>query len=142
MSVNIDFGGYIWVYAMLGDPVERCRLPVEARLQGWRAPATSDEHSALFYLLANEEYYHLQHGNIIRSLQAYEEAWRSYIQYPIVGQDEVMEFVLKPLGNNYTRLGDYERAMYTLEQGYGLAKESEDHRQQAAFLVKIGRANV
>src|SRR3546814_9179703 len=27
--------------------------------------------------------------------------------------------------------------MYILEQGYGLAKESEDHRQQAAFLVNM-----
>src|SRR3546814_595966 len=134
---NLELWVYTWIDALLEDPAGRYQWPGEARRQAWRAPATSDEQSAWFYLLANEGYYQLQHGNIIRSLQAYEEAWRSYSQYPVVGQDEVMEFVLKPLGNNYTRLGDYERAMYILEQGYGLAKESEDHRQQAAFLVNM-----
>lgn len=134
---NLEAWIYSWIDALLEDPSARFEWPAQARAEAWRQPVTRDEQGAWFYLLANDGYYQLQHGNIIQSLQAYEEAYRFYQTNPAVSEDEVIEFVLKPLGNNYTRLGDYERAMFIQEQGYQLARSMGNRDQQVSFLINM-----
>ena len=77
----------------------------------WRQPATLEERLAWLTLLSTQGYDLLQAGDILSSINYYEEAYAYFYKYK-VAQFDVVEYVFKPLGNNYTRLGDYERAVF------------------------------
>jgi CHAT domain-containing protein len=77
----------------------------------WRQPATLEERIAWLTLLSTQGYDQLQAGDILSSINYYEEAYAYFYKYK-VAQFDVVEYVFKPLGNNYTRLGDYERAVF------------------------------
>ena len=96
----------------------------EARSQIWRPCRTDSERLARFYFSATLGYWEMYSGNILRSIDAYEEAYRFYFEKPIPGAD-VLEYVLKPLGNNYTRLGDYDRAFFIQEKSLKLAEQTD-----------------
>jgi CHAT domain-containing protein/tetratricopeptide (TPR) repeat protein len=77
----------------------------------WRQPATLEERIAWLTLLSTQGFDQLQAGDILSSINYYEEAYAYFYKYK-VAQFDVVEYVFKPLGNNYTRLGDYERAVF------------------------------
>ncbi|HYC39557.1 MAG TPA: CHAT domain-containing tetratricopeptide repeat protein [Chitinophagaceae bacterium] len=116
-----------WLYAhgdyVYEDPVNRFALLAEARRNAWRDCRDPDECLAFFNLLTGEGYYSIVKGDILRSIDAYEEAYRFSVDKRIPDA-ELIEYVLKPLGNNYTRLGDYDRALFIQQRLIALAKDS------------------
>ncbi|REE83297.1 CHAT domain-containing protein [Lutibacter oceani] len=74
----------------------------------WRNPLNKEEKVAQLYFYINYAYQLKQFGFINESINYYEKAYsfykRNYINYNII------EYCLKPLANNYTRLGDVDRA--------------------------------
>src|ERR1700733_2408670 len=121
-----DLGGWLSVYRdyVALDPVKRIYLLQQAMDHAWRVYSTDDERLEWFNCLATEGYYLLYSGNILRSIDAYEKAYSFYFERPIPGAD-VLEYVLKPLGNNYTRLGDYDRAFLIQEKSLALAGQND-----------------
>jgi len=79
--------------------------------EAWRQPTTLEERIAWLTLLSTQGYDQLQAGDILSSINYYEDAYAYFYKYKVV-QFDVVEYVFKPLGNNYTRLGDYERAIF------------------------------
>jgi len=77
----------------------------------WRQPATLEERIAWLTLLSTQGYDQLQAGDILSSINYYEDAYTYFYKYKVI-QFDIVEYVLKPLGNNYTRLGDMERAIF------------------------------
>jgi CHAT domain-containing protein len=77
----------------------------------WRQPATLEERIAWLTLLSTQGYDQLQAGDILSSINYYEEAYAYFYKYKVI-QFNVVEYVFKPLSNNYTRLGDLERAVF------------------------------
>lgn len=82
----------------------------------WRAPHTSEEKLAWYQLLINMAYHLLQYRQIPASIKWYEQAFQFYKQHR---QDSILEaemnfeeYVCKPLGNNYTRMGDFSKALF------------------------------
>jgi len=75
----------------------------------WRTPKTKNEFIAQLYFFINYAYQLKQFGNISESIIYYEKAYDLYKKQHIENYD-IIEFCLKPLANNYTRLGDAERA--------------------------------
>ncbi len=122
-----------WIEFLGNKPVERISFLYKAELTAWRTPKNKDERLAWFDLLANQGYYEILRGNIIRSIDAYEKAYRYFFESPIGGAEaDVLEYVLKPLGNNYTRLGDYDRAFFIQEKSLSLALQLGDRNQVAS----------
>ncbi|MEP7238477.1 MAG: CHAT domain-containing tetratricopeptide repeat protein [Ferruginibacter sp.] len=113
------------------DPVKRISILKNAQSNAWRVCKTNAEREEWFNCLAAQGYYLLYGGNILRSIDAYEQAYRFYFDKPIPSFD-VLEHVLKPLGNNYTRLGDYDRAFFIQEKSLALA-EANDSSQIASI---------
>ncbi len=103
----------------------------------WRKPQTTPEKVAWFYLLIFAGYYELQQGNILPSTDIYEQAYGVVQNTDAVGDGEILEYLIKPLGNNYTRLGDYERAFYIQKEGLKLATKMGDAMQEAASLSNM-----
>lgn len=104
-----------WLYHRIeyvdAKPTERIGFLMQTQQQAWRSFKSYTERIAWLYMLATQGYYQLQSGNILSSIAAYENALRFYESYPLPDAD-VVEYVLKPLGNNYTRLADYNTALF------------------------------
>lgn len=122
-----------WIEFLGDKPAERISFLYRAETTAWRKPENNGERLAWFDLLTNQGYYEMFRGNIIRSIDAYEKAYRYYFENPIAGAEaDVLEYVLKPLGNNYTRLGDYDRAFFIQEKSLSLARQLNDNNQVAS----------
>jgi Uncharacterized protein conserved in bacteria len=115
-----------WIYARIAytdaNPLERIDFLMRTQQEAWRSYKNMEERQAWFDLLALQGYYQLQNGNILASISAYEKALEFYEAYPLPGVD-VIENVLKPLGNNYTRLADYKTALYIHRKTLALARD-------------------
>lgn len=103
----------------LVKPSERLLFLMQTNKLAWRAPKTQQENESWLFLLVNQGYYQLQNGDILASIACYESAYEFSEKHP-TGLD-VEEYILKPLSNNYTRLGDYERAIYIQKRSLDLA---------------------
>lgn len=120
-----------WLYARMDyavkQPAQRLPFLMATQSAAWRTPRNPDERLAWLDLHTYQGYYQLYTGHIIPSIQAYETAYRYYYDDPLPGTD-VAEFILMPLGNNYTRLGDYERAQFIHDKSLRIARERKDDR--------------
>jgi CHAT domain-containing protein len=129
---NLEEWLYTWMAFVRKAPASRVAFMTAARSGIWRECLNDAERLAWFYFLDNEGYFQLYTGNILRSIEAYEQAYRFYFDKPVAGAD-VLEYVLKPLGNNYTRLGDYDRAFFIQEKSLSIAQKQGDMQQVAAI---------
>jgi CHAT domain-containing protein len=118
-----------WIYEQLDKandhPQIATNLITQAQRQAWRKTKTADEHFAWLNLLSTLGYYQLLDGKILQSIQSYESALLFFRKYQVLSYN-VVEYVIKPLSNNYTRLGDYERAIYLQKQGIEFANNKDE----------------
>lgn len=75
----------------------------------WRKPKLKEEQTAYLDFVLNIAYHLLQQGQIQASTRWYEKGLNYQQQQKVVYEAE--EFIIKPLGNNYVRLGDYDKAI-------------------------------
>jgi CHAT domain-containing protein len=75
----------------------------------WRKPKLKEEQIAYLDFVLNIAYNLLQQGQIQASTRWYEKGLNYQQQQKVVYEAE--EFIIKPLGNNYVRLGDYDKAI-------------------------------
>ena len=94
----------------------------------WRKPITISEQVAQLYFYVNYAYQLKQFGAIYESVVYYEKAFDFYSKNSIQAFD-IVEYCLKPLANNYTRLGDTDRAEDILKISIDWA-EKENNTQQ------------
>lgn len=119
-----------WIYERMmfveKDPPARIGFLMRSQQDAWRTYKTYYERLAWFDLLTVQGYYQLQTGNIIASINAYETALAFYESYPLPDAD-LIETVLKPLGNNYTRLSDYNTALFIHHKTMALARKANNN---------------
>ena len=115
---------YLQIQWVARSPVSRAGLLQQAVSEAWRAPASNEEIQAWQDLLINEGYALLVSGDIVRSTDSYTAAFQWAKQHAELADDSiVLENILKPLGNNYTRLGDYEQALFIHRKALAVANE-------------------
>jgi CHAT domain-containing protein len=123
-----DAAGFIYTYvdAFLADPVEERLSLLEAcdRLI-WRPLKTDDEHMAYVIMQCNKGYYASLFGDINKATDAYETAWKIYSNHSLTGFD-IIEYCLKPLGNNYSMLGDYQSAANVIRHYMFIAEKQQN----------------
>lgn len=104
-----------WIYSRLDyakrNPEANFSFLQQTQQKLWRNAKNETEHFAFLDLLNVQGYHQLLMGSILGSINSYENAFAYYLKNEVVGY-EIVEYTLKPLSNNYTRLGDYERALY------------------------------
>src|SRR5438128_55814 len=75
------------------DPVHRLSLYEQARSTTWRKPTNDDESIELLSIFINEGHDQKNAGNILRSIEAYEKAFRFYFEKPIQGvEQQIIEY--------------------------------------------------
>ncbi|WP_290246412.1 CHAT domain-containing protein [Mucilaginibacter myungsuensis] len=103
-----------WIYTGIDQAVADSKHTEDLyriQKQAWRQPKNMDEHVAWLTLTSTQGYERLQAGDILASINYYEDAYKYFKKHQAFEFD-IASYVLKPLGNNYTRLGDYERAIF------------------------------
>ncbi|SHM68826.1 CHAT domain-containing protein [Chitinophaga jiangningensis] len=126
-----------WIYAQLELPQHnqgaKARQLETTINKCWRAPRTIGEKQAWLDLLTNAGYYYLQSGDILASTTIYQRTFEwARINFPTVDPAFLLEHILKPLGNNYTRLGDYDQAIYIHRVSLAVSEALEDKAAMAA----------
>lgn len=103
-------------------------------------PKTKDELLAIVVLNCNKAYYENQFGQIQNAVSSYEKAWQVY-QKNKLGDYDIVEYCLKPLGNLYTVLGDYDNAENTIKQYFFIVNTSKNYpdasRQKFAAILNL-----
>lgn len=117
---------YACLDTFLANPTEK-RLAIldQCEKRRWRALKTSDERVAYIILHCNKGYYASLFGDLYQAVDAYESAWKVYSAHTPAGVD-IIEYCLKPLGNNYSMLGDYQSAANVIKN-YLFIAEKENH---------------
>lgn len=94
----------------------------------WKStkPKTKDELLAIVILNCNKAYYENQFGQTQNAISSYEKAWQIYQKNKLSNYD-IIEFCLKPLGNLYTVLGDYDSAENTIKQYFFIVNTSKNY---------------
>lgn len=94
----------------------------------WRQPKDPDEKIAYYNLLTNIAYHLLQSGQVKSSTRWYEKALGFYQENKndkvLAGEWAFEEYVCKPLGNNYTRTGDFTKAVIIQQTAIRSATEN------------------
>lgn len=106
-------------------------------------PKTKDELLAIVVLNCNKAYYENQFGQTQNAISSYEKAWQLY-QKQKLGDYDIIEFCLKPLGNLYTVLGDYDSAENTIKQYYFIVNTAKNYpdAQRQKFAAILNLSNV
>lgn len=111
----------------------------------WRnpKPKTKDELLAIVVLNCNKAYYENQFGQTQNAIASYEKAWQIYQKNKLSNYD-IIEFCLKPLGNLYTVLGDYDSAENTIKQYFFIVNTSKNYpeTQKQKFAAILNLSNV
>ncbi|MBA0883026.1 CHAT domain-containing protein [Flavobacterium undicola] len=89
-------------------------------------PKTKNELLAIVILNCNKAYYENQLNKVQEAVSSYEKAWKIYQKYRLNNYD-IVEYCLKPLGNLYTILGDYDNAENTIKQYYYIANQEKNN---------------
>lgn len=112
------------------------RLEADAVRFAKKPNKSKDELLALVILNCNKAYYENQFGDIRKAIVTYEGAWQSY-QTNHLSNYDIVEYCLKPLGNLYTAVGDYESAENTIKQYFYIANVQQDQIQKIASLLNL-----
>jgi hypothetical protein len=99
-------------------------------------PKTQDEFLAIVVLNCNKAYYENQFGQTEKAISSYEKAWQLYQRKKLSNYD-IIEYCLKPLGNLYTVLGDYDSAENTIKQYFFIANLDKNETQKIAAILNL-----
>lgn len=118
-----------WLYARIdysySNPRQSLSFLMNTAAESWRKPTSIPEKEAWLMLLSNQGYNQMYTGNILNSINCYEEAY-NYLTEHQLNVEGIAEYVLKPWANNYTRLGDYEKALFIQQKTLDYALKAHD----------------
>jgi tetratricopeptide (TPR) repeat protein len=98
--------------------------------ESWRKAVSAPEKEAWLIMLSNLGYNRLYAGDILASINSYEKAYNFWTDNKL--NTEITDYVLKPWANNYTRLGDYEKALFIQQKILDFALRDRDNEQAAS----------
>jgi CHAT domain-containing protein len=99
-------------------------------------PKTNPEFLALVILNCNKAYYQNQWGQTANAIFNYEKAW-NYFKKNNLNNYDIIEYCLKPLGNLYTIIGDYDAAQNTIKQYLYMADKQNNKEHKIAAIVNL-----
>lgn len=99
-------------------------------------PKSKNELLAIVVLNCNKAYYENKFGKTNQAISSYEKAWQIYQKNKLSNYD-ITEFCLKPLGNLYTIMGDYDNAENTIKQYYFIANLEKNQSQKIAAILNL-----
>lgn len=102
---------------------------------------TKDEQLALVFLQCHKGYYLDQNSKLEEAIKIYEEALKRFNENELskVSYFDIIENCLKPLGNLYTKTGDFTNAENTINQYIFLAKKTKNSNHQISGAINLAK---
>ena len=125
---------YTLLDKFLKNPTEQNLKTITTPL--WRDPKNNSENMAIVILYCNRAYYENKFETTSAAIKSYEKAWQVFEKNKLQDYD-IIEFCLKPLGNLYTVLGDYDNAENTIKQYYYVANIQKNHGHKIAAVLNL-----
>jgi CHAT domain-containing protein len=91
---------------------------------------------SIVVLNCNKAYFENIFGKTNQAIKSYEKAWKIYQTYQLSEYD-IVEYCLKPLGNLYTIIGDYDNAENTIKQYYFIANQEKNKNNTIAAILNL-----
>ena len=99
-------------------------------------PKSDAEYLAIVILNCNKAYYENQYGQTQNAIKSYEKAWQLFQKKRLSNYD-ITESCLKPLGNLYTIIGDYDNAENVIKHYYFIANTENNQQQKYAAILNL-----
>ena len=136
-TLNLENKIYNAVDSFTANPNEESLKRIESFSKNISTTAKNkNELLALVVLYCNKAYYENQFNKTDKAISSYETAWKIYQKHHLKDYD-IVEFCLKPLGNLYTIIGDYDNAENTIKQYYYIATQHKNQQQQYAAVLNL-----
>lgn len=132
-SLTLEDKIYDAVDTFVANPSSESLQKLEASEKNfWKnpKPKSKNELLAIVVLNCNKAYYENQFGKTNQAISSYEKAWQIY-QKKALSNYDIIEYCLKPLGNLYTILGDYDNAENTIKHYYYLANSAKNSPEES-----------
>ncbi|CAH8281299.1 CHAT domain-containing protein [Mariniflexile fucanivorans] len=102
---------------------------------------TKDEQLALVFLQCHKAYYLDEHSKLKDAISSYEDALNRFKNNELskLSNFDIIESCLKPLGNLYTKTGDYTNAVSTINQYIFLAEKSKNTKHQISGAINLAK---
>lgn len=102
---------------------------------------TKDEQLALVFLQCHKAYYLDEHLKLKEAIYAYEDALKRFNNNELskLSDFDIIESCLKPLGNLYTKTGDFTNAVSTINQYIFLAEKSKNRKHQISGAINLAK---
>jgi CHAT domain-containing protein len=91
---------------------------------------------SIVVLNCNKAYFENKFGKTNHAISSYEKAWKIYQTYQLTDYD-IIEYCLKPLGNLYTVIGDYDNAENTIKHYYFIANVAKNESIKIAAILNL-----
>jgi CHAT domain-containing protein len=91
---------------------------------------------SIVILNCNKAYFENKFGKTNQAIASYEKAWKTYQTYQLTDYD-IVEFCLKPLGNLYTILGDYDNAENIIKHYYFISNSEKNENNTIAAILNL-----
>jgi CHAT domain-containing protein/lipopolysaccharide biosynthesis regulator YciM len=91
---------------------------------------------SIVVLNCNKAYFENKFGKTTQAIASYEKAWKTYQTYQLTNYD-IIEYCLKPLGNLYTIIGDYDNAENTIKHYYFIANLEKNESNKIAAILNL-----
>ncbi|UPQ80184.1 CHAT domain-containing protein [Flavobacterium azooxidireducens] len=125
------------IYQVVDDFVANPKQENLSKLNSFTStiqPKSTQDFLALTILYCNKAYYENQFGLTQESISSYETAWQLFLSQKLMDYD-IIEYCLKPLGNLYTKIGDYDNAEHIIKSYlYTANKENNNELIYAGIL--------
>ncbi len=134
-SVSLEEKIYTAVDIFVANPNAKSLEKLE-QSEATFQPKSKPEILAFVILKCNKAYYENQFGFTQKAIKNYEKAWHLYQKNKLSNYD-IIESCLKPLGNLYTQIGDYDNAENTIKQYYFIANVKKNQQQKYAAILNL-----
>ncbi len=135
-SLSLENEIYNSVDVFVANPsIQNLKIVESAEQNFWKnpKPKTKNDLLALVVLNCNKAYYENNFGLTSRAISSYEKAWKIYQKNSLSNYD-ISEYCLKPLGNLYTIIGDYDNAENSIKHYYFIANSTKNNPESSAQL--------
>ncbi len=103
-------------------------------------PKSKAEFLAMVYLYCNKAFGLNNFNQTEKAIVTYEKAWKAYQKHaknePLETYD-IVEYCLKPLGNLYTKIGDYDNAENSIKQYFYIANLENNQAHKYAAILNL-----
>ncbi len=113
-------------------------LFLKAVRKAWRIPTNKSEWNRVGWYYIHLGYFYKQHfGDFTNSLKWYLKAENVFVDTLGTRRISILRYLYPPIGNNYTRKGDFEKALYYLNTFLDRCQEEEKYDYEAEMYNDI-----